>query len=69
MGNVCLYRRRRLGASRRLVAIYLLGPPGLLYLFWSMGPLEQQALAPFVPIYGLGVFSVFFLVPITLTRT
>ncbi len=68
-GNICLYRRRRLGASRRLLAIYLLGPPGLLYLLWAMGPLEVQAIAPLVPLYGLAVFSLFFFVPITLSRS
>ena len=69
VGNLCLYRRRRLGASRRLLAIYLLGPPGLLSLLWAMGPPELQAIAPFAPLYGLGVYSLFFLVPITLTRS
>ena len=69
VGNVCLHRRRRLGASRRLLAIYLLGPPGLLYLLWAMGPPELQAIAPLVPLYGFGVFSLFFFVPITLARS
>ncbi len=67
-GNVCLYRRRRLHASRRLVAIYLLGPPGLLHLLWVMGPSDLQAIAPLVPLYGLAIYSIFFLVPLTLTK-
>lgn len=68
LGNVCVVRRRRLGAPRRLVAIYLLGPPGILYLLWCMGSSELQRLAPLVPLWGWGIYALFFLVPVTLTR-
>ncbi len=45
-----LYERRRRGFSaavrRRLLLIYFLGPPGILYLLRSMAPLTDQQAAP-----------------------
>ncbi len=70
-GNVYLIRLRGLGAgrwSKRLLLVYLVGPPGFLYLLRAMAPLEAQQMAPLVPIYGFGVYAIFFLVPVTLSR-
>lgn len=51
---------------RRFLFVYLLSPPGLLYLVRSMAPEADQAAAPFVPLYALCVYGLFFLVPVTL---
>lgn len=68
-----LYERRRRGFSaavrRRLLLIYFLGPPGILYLLRSMAPLTAQQKAPLVWLYSFGVFSVFFIVPVKLPVT
>jgi hypothetical protein len=67
-GNVYVHRRRRLPRElrRRLLLVYLVGPPGILYLLRAMAPLVEQQIAPLVPLLGFGVFSVFFAVPVTL---
>jgi hypothetical protein len=67
-GNVYVHRRRRVPAPlwRRLLLIYLVGPPGILYLVREMAPAADQALAPLVPLLGFAVFGVFFAVPVTL---
>lgn len=70
-GNVYIRRRRGLPTAigRRLLVVYLFGPPGVLYLLRIMATVEQQLAAPLVPIYACAVYSLFFLVPVTLTRT
>ena len=67
-GNVYLQRARRVPKplKRRLMLIYLMGPPGLLYLIRALAPLTTQAIAPLAPLYASGVFAIFFLVPVTL---
>lgn len=67
-GNVYIGRARSVPKPlrRRLLLVYLLGPPGALYLVRSLAPLEVQAQAPFAAIYACGVFFVLFLVPVTL---
>ena len=67
-GNVYVHRTRQLPKPlrRRVLLVYLFGPPGILYLLWSLAPMESQALAPFASIYACGVFFVLFLVPVTL---
>lgn len=67
-GNVYVSRARRVPRPlrRRLLLIYLLGPPGILYLVRSLAHLHIQAQAPFAAIYACGVFFVLFLVPVTL---
>lgn len=67
-GNVYLHRRRRSppAVRRKLFVIYLVGPPGLLYLLRAMAPRAVQQMAPLVPLLAFAVFVVFFLVPITL---
>ena len=67
-GNVYVYRAEGLGKAlrRRLFAIYLLGPPGLLYLLRSLAPAEGQAAAPLAGLFASVVFAIFMLVPVTL---
>lgn len=67
-GNVYVSRSRGTETSlrRRLRTIYLLGPPSIVYLLRTMAPAEQQALAPLVPVYGLGVYAILFAVPVVL---
>lgn len=68
MGNVYVQRSRPFNraARRRLVLVYLLGPPGLLFLVRAMASDTVQAAAPLAPIYALFVYSVLFLVPVSL---
>lgn len=70
-GNVYVHRTKRLlkPLRRRILLIYLFGPPGSIYLLRSLASLEVQATAPFAAIYGCGVYFIFFLVPITLRRS
>lgn len=67
-GNVYVKRSRRFPkpVRSRILLIYLLGPPGVIYLLRSLAPYEVQAVAPMAAIYGCGVFFIFFLVPVTL---
>ena len=51
---------------RRFLLIYYLGPPAILGLLRSMGTVQDQRDAPFVPLYAFGVFSILFLVPVTM---
>lgn len=69
-GNVYVARSRRFpkAARRRLLLIYLLGPPSLIYLIRAMASLETQAAAPLAAVYGCAVFFIFFLVPVSLKR-
>ena len=65
-----LYVRRTWGLPapirRRFLLIYYLGPPAILGVLRSMAPWSDQSAAPFVPLYAFGVFSVLFLVPVTM---
>ena len=65
-----LYVRRTWGlptpVRRRFLLIYYLGPPAILGVLRSMAPWFDQSAAPFVPLYAFGVFSVLFLVPVTM---
>ncbi|MDX1631384.1 MAG: hypothetical protein R3234_05965 [Thermoanaerobaculia bacterium] len=67
-GNIYIFRRRRLlrNVRRRLVALYLLGPPGVLYFLWTLAPGSLQRVYPLSPLLGFGVYVIFFMVPITL---
>ena len=51
---------------RRFLLIYYLGPPAILGVLRSMAPMADQRAAPFVPLYAFVVFSVLFLVPVTM---
>lgn len=65
-----LYVRRTWGfpapIRRRFLLIYYLGPPAILGLLRYMAPVQDQRAAPFVPLYAFGVFSILFLVPVTM---
>lgn len=67
-GNVYVTRSRPFPkpVRSRILLIYLLGPPGLLYLLRSLASHEVQAAAPMAAIYGSGVFFILFMVPVTL---
>ena len=71
-GNVFVFRARaglepRL--RRRLLFNYYIGPPSLLFLIRALAPVAIQQAAPLVPIYSFGVYSLFFLIPVTLRST
>lgn len=65
-----VYVRRTWGLPapirRRFLLIYYLGPPAILGLLRSMAPVQDQRAAPVVPLYAFGVFSILFLVPVTM---
>jgi len=65
-----VYVRRTWGfprpLRRRFLLVYYLGPPAILGLLRAMDPLADQRAAPFVPLYAFGVFSILFLVPVTM---
>ena len=67
-GNVYVQRSRGLPRElrRRLLLIYLLGPPSLLALLRAMAPVSAQRAAPVVPLYAAVVFAVLFFVPVSL---
>lgn len=58
--------RRAAGLRRLLLALYLGGPPGLVWLYWAFVAVPQRLENPLAPLWALGVFAVFFLVPVTL---
>jgi hypothetical protein len=51
---------------RRYLFIYYLGPPSVLVLLRAMAPVLYQRQAPLVPLWAFGVFSILFLVPVTM---
>ncbi|MBW8873373.1 MAG: hypothetical protein JF614_00275 [Acidobacteria bacterium] len=51
---------------RRFLFIYYLGPPAVLVLLRAMAPVVDQRAAPLVPLWAFGVFSILFLVPVTM---
>lgn len=65
-----LYVRRTRGlpkpVRRRFALIYYLGPPAILVLLRAMAPLAAQRSAPLVPLWAFGVFSILFLVPLSM---
>jgi hypothetical protein len=67
-GIVYVIRTRDLADRlRRLyLLIYYLGPPAVLSLLRGMASLADQRAAPLVPLWGFGVFSVLFFVPVTM---
>ena len=70
-GNLYVQRRRILPRGlwrRRLLLVYLIGPPGFLYLARGLAPAAEQAAAPLVPVYAFAVDALFFLVPVTLKK-
>ena len=70
VGNLYVFRKRSYRSPRlrrRAALLYWLGPPSFLYVLRAMAPLIEQREAPLVPLLSFGVYSIFFLVPITLT--
>lgn len=61
-------RRRGAGSRRTLLALYLGGPPGILWLLWAGFAAAERLANPLAPLWALGVFAVFFLVPFSLRR-
>jgi hypothetical protein len=67
-GNVYVTRSRTVPRRlrRRVLWVYFLGPPGIVYLLRAMAPAREQLTAPLVPVYALGVYAALFLVPVVL---
>ena len=67
-GNVFVSRSRKLPKPfrNRILIIYLLGPPALIYVLRSLAETEIQASAPLAAVFACGIFFVFFMVPVTL---
>ena len=65
-GMVFVQRTRNFDRALRTVfaTFYTAGPAGILFLLRDMAPQEWQRAAPFVPVYGLGVYIIFFVVPV-----
>ncbi len=70
-GNVYVHRTRGLPRPvRRLVLlVYLFGPQALLYLLRGLAPLAAQRAVPLAAVYASAVFTILFLVPVTLRRS
>lgn len=67
-GNFYVQRSRGLSWAPRLrtLVLYLFDPPAVFFLLWALTPISAKAEAPMVPLYAFVVFTVFFLVPVTL---
>lgn len=70
-GNMYVQRARRLPREirRRLLLIYLLGPPSVVYLLRTMAPAAEQGAAPLAGLWAFGVLAIFFMVPVSLRRS
>jgi hypothetical protein len=70
-GNVYVHRTRGLPRAlrRRVLLIYLLGPPGIFYILRSMAPITSQTAVPLAPVYATAVFAILLLVPVTFRST
>jgi hypothetical protein len=69
-GNVYVGMRRVRPERPRgpLLVLTWLGPPSVPALLRAMAPVEWQLAAPLVAVWGFGVQTVFFLVPVVLAR-
>ena len=69
-GNLYVQRAGKLPPviRRRVLLIYLLGPPSVVYLLRTMAPAEEQAAAPLAGLWAFGVLTIFFMVPVSLRR-
>lgn len=68
-GNLYVSRRRRFPQRpirRRLLVTYLLGPPGLVFLLRALDTERAQIAAPLAATWALGVYAIFFAVPVSL---
>jgi hypothetical protein len=66
-GIIYVQRTRRLTGPprRRAFLLSFFGPPSLLFLLRAMAPAVDQRSAPLVPVWALGVFGIFFFVPVS----
>ncbi|MCZ6508340.1 MAG: hypothetical protein O7A04_09885 [Acidobacteria bacterium] len=55
--------------KRILLPVYLLPPPGVLFLLWATANENLQVGAPLAPVYASGIFAILFLVPVTFARS
>jgi hypothetical protein len=69
-GNLYVQRARKLPRAirRRVLLIYLLGPPSVIYLLRTMAPAEAQRAAPLAGLWAFAVLTIFFMVPVSLRR-
>ncbi len=69
-GNVYVSRTTRVPRPERLrsLLVYLLGPPGLLFLTHGLSAYQSQMRVPLAPVYALGIYVVFFMVPVSFRR-
>ena len=69
-GNLYVQRARKLPRMirKRVLLIYLLGPPSVVYLLRTMAPAEEQVAAPLAGIWAFAVLTIFFMVPVSLRR-
>lgn len=67
-GNLYVQRARKLPKllRRRILLIYLLGPPSVIYLLRTMAPAAEQGAVPLAGIWAFGVLTIFFMVPVSL---
>lgn len=69
-GNVYVQRTAAKPRKERLrsLLVYLLGPPGLLFLTHGLTSVQSQARVPLAPVYAFGIYVVFFMVPVSFRR-
>lgn len=67
-GLLCIGRTRDMERTptRRFVLFYFVGPIGFLFLLRDMATIADQRAAPFVPLWGLGVYAIFFITAVIL---
>ena len=71
-GNIYVFRSQtnpRARSRKRLFLNYLMGPLSFVYILRAFAHQSVQEAAPFVPVYSLVVYILFFLVPVTLRAT
>ena len=71
LGNLYVARTRgEIKALKRLLLpVYLLTPPGILFLMWATASMTLQVGIPLAPVYACGIFGILFLVPVTFARS
>ena len=69
-GNFYVQRTSAIPRKSRLrsLLVYLLGPPGLLFLTHGLTSIQSQARVPLAPVYAFGIYIVFFMVPVSFRR-
>ena len=66
-GNAYVVRSRAGALGRMgLLSLYLGGPPGLVWLYWATIPAALRLASPLAPLLALGVYAIFFGVPVSL---